>query len=90
MASMGPRPCGRGRMADVEACALRLSLQWGHDLAAVEGGNRRIKEYQQWRLQWGHDLAAVEGAACRASTSSRSSFNGATTLRPWKGGGWRG
>ena len=36
-ASMGPRPCGRGRSLKRRTHAPCSPLQWGHDLAAVEG-----------------------------------------------------
>ena len=36
-ASMGPRPCGRGRREPLADPANASPLQWGHDLAAVEG-----------------------------------------------------
>ena len=108
-ASMGPRPCGRGRLITQNGYFLVLSsfngattlrpwkvgyssayptarkkLQWGHDLAAVEGGDLRGALDQRLGLQWGHDLAAVEGIIYRLTLATSLCFNGATTLRPWK------
>ena len=37
-ASMGPRPCGRGRQVLYECPGKGAELQWGHGLAAVDGG----------------------------------------------------
>ena len=37
IASMGPRPCGRGRFGLCGLRALPGGLQWGHGLAAVDG-----------------------------------------------------
>ena len=39
-----------------------FTLQWGHDLAAVEGTISPSETVMLEMLQWGHDLAAVEGA----------------------------
>ena len=62
LASMGPRPCGRGRWQ-------RPGMEPTDDIG----------------LQWGHDLAAVEGVFTLYSDGFfPTSFNGATTLRPWK------
>ena len=36
-ASMGPRPCGRGRLPSLADRADAERLQWGHGLAAVDG-----------------------------------------------------
>ena len=38
VASMGPRPCGRGRaVLAADALGMDMKLQWGHGLAAVDG-----------------------------------------------------
>ena len=60
-ASMGPRPCGRGRGAKDLRLVVLFGLQWGHGLAAVDGGKRTIVEAAPAGLQWGHGLAAVDG-----------------------------
>ena len=39
-----------------------FELQWGHGLAAVDGGCNAKKEGKPHELQWGHGLAAVDGA----------------------------
>ena len=49
-ASMGPRPCGRGRARRAENEYLSGELQWGHGLAAVDGAevarfNRRSASF---------------------------------------------
>ena len=36
-ASMGPRPCGRGRLKAIAKMLEEAGLQWGHGLAAVDG-----------------------------------------------------
>ena len=85
MASMGPRPCGRGRSA-IRSAAMRQysGLQWGHGLAAVDGRSWPIVACQPAGLQWGHGLAAVDGyAGLPYITQDCSRFNGATALRPW-------
>ena len=38
-----------------------MVLQWGHGLAAVDGGHGRDKHARANQLQWGHGLAAVDG-----------------------------
>ena len=40
-ASMGPRPCGRGRLGDGRRRRGAGQLQWGHGLAAVDGRQRK-------------------------------------------------
>ena len=60
-ASMGPRPCGRGRSDWAADCADAAQLQWGHGLAAVDGGVACPRAGAPAQLQWGHGLAAVDG-----------------------------
>ena len=62
-ASMGPRPCGRGRLKGWDGKkAVVIVLQWGHGLAAVDGAIRARRAFRASRwLQWGHGLAAVDG-----------------------------
>ena len=85
IASMGPRPCGRGRMYTLGmAFSNIVRLQWGHGLAAVDGGGGVLWLAHGVLLQWGHGLAAVDGATYSARASARTCcFNGATALRPW-------
>ena len=65
-ASMGPRPCGRGRMSGaISGREARGQLQWGHGLAAVDGRRAQCHGQSGPRLQWGHGLAAVDGGAVR-------------------------
>ena len=60
-ASMGPRPCGRGRSGTPASTRCRLKLQWGHGLAAVDGSICECYHAAGEQLQWGHGLAAVDG-----------------------------
>ena len=39
----------------------RISLQWGHGLAAVDGAYGLGAVAWERQLQWGHGLAAVDG-----------------------------
>ena len=70
------------RRRPAPGCTRRL--QWGHDLAAVEGWSSTDNRWHLSELQWGHDLAAVEGWRDSLKDAIKMSFNGATTLRPWK------
>ena len=38
-----------------------IELQWGHGLAAVDGGFMWLIGVHLLSLQWGHGLAAVDG-----------------------------
>ena len=75
-ASMGPRPCGRGRRcARPRHAAEPPPLQWGHGLAAVDGPARLPVARAATMLQWGHGLAAVDGmwgtlSSCRGAPAS--------------------
>ena len=88
IASMGPRPCGRGRthgrgrstrahLASMGPRPCGRGRAVGAPLCTAAA-----------KLQWGHGLAAVDGP-WRAATMSvaRTGFNGATALRPWTAGG---
>ena len=61
-------------------------LQWGHDFAAVEIENGpACLLLHSILLQWGHDFAAVEiSPFWKYAVGKLFSFNGATTLQPWK------
>ncbi len=62
LASMGPRPRGRGEQAVKVIGLAENALQWGHGLAAVESGEGMYRTFLEAALQWGHGLAAVESA----------------------------
>ena len=85
-ASMGPRPCGRGRSDMLAMGGQRIVLQWGHDLAAVEGVSGAPKSK---RCPGFNGATTLRPWKVRPGTgtnpSTPGSFNGATTLRPWKG-----
>ena len=87
-ASMGPRPCGRGRRRR-SARACRADPASMGPRPCGRGRLRALRaKLRLLMLQWGHGLAAVEGASTRATSStSGAGFNGATALRPWKVGG---
>ena len=62
-----------------------MSLQFGHDLSAVETFFTVCKffAYAAW-LQFGHDLSAVETKGYYHIQYMTSCFNSATTFQPWK------
>ena len=76
VASMGPRPCGRGRaiLPAFPACGGRL--QWGHGLAAVDGSASHCAYALSVLLQWGHGLAAVDGQQGRGRAAVPSASMG--------------
>ena len=82
-ASMGPRPCGRGRITLHKTMGMEMGLQWGHGLAAVDGRPPAPDSGDDDLLQWGHGLAAVDGCASALKRTATPCFNGATALRPW-------
>ena len=81
-ASMGPRPCGRGRkyVRAVRGQAERASM------GPRPCGRGRKDGFPRFRvivkLQWGHGLA-VDGNRPHQTSTGPSCFNGATALRPW-------
>ena len=87
-ASMGPRPCGRGRWERLGAALTAAELQWGHGLAAVEGcpyatlygglppASMGPRPCGRGRLEFADKFGVV-----------LPGFNGATALRPWKAAG---
>ena len=83
-ASMGPRPCGRGRRAvDGRCLSCAAMLQWGHGLAAVDGHTLHASMSRAVIASMG-PRPCGRGRRTRAASSARhSSFNGATALRPW-------
>ncbi len=60
-------------------------LQWGHDNEVVEGQNKGIDLLEAIELQWGHDNEVVEGATALSQSRRINCFNGATTMKSWKG-----
>ena len=61
-------------------------LQWGHDLAVMESGaSSCVPSTRGLPLQWGHDLAVMERARADLRGHPRWRFNGAMTLRSWRG-----
>ena len=60
MASMGPRPFGRGNMKPPPCPVDPMQLQWGHDLSVVEMHGTCSFACPPRLLQWGHDLSVVE------------------------------
>ena len=83
-ASMGPRPCGRGRRRRRRRTASTARFNGATALrpwTVVPGdgalGGRDV-------LQWGHGLAAVDGSrTVKPVGAGGGGFNGATALRPW-------
>ena len=85
VASMGPRRCRRGRLADLGSGGASMGLQWGHADVGVEDvtpvGRRRVAR-----------LASMGPRRCRRGRRSTvgsprppwSSFNGATPMSAWK------
>ena len=86
-ASMGPRPCGRGRERGAAFSEGGLAASMGPRPC---GRGRLYTDYDAEgptdELQWGHGLAAVDGTARDLTPMATAGFNGATALRPWTGG----
>src|ERR1035441_4057321 len=85
MASMGPRPRGRGIAPYQSTPEIVPSRFKGAPTARSwnSGQNRPAVEIG-FLLQWGHDRAVVEFALGGvAFDHNKSSFNGATTARSW-------
>ena len=64
VASMGPRPDGRGRRRAASRPAASLTLQWGRGRMAAEGRALAIFGVAPLELQWGRGRMAAEGFAC--------------------------
>ena len=58
---MGPRPLGRGRMAQAPLDSGDEMRQWGRDLSAAEGRAPALPANAPALRQWGRDLSAAEG-----------------------------
>ena len=86
-ASMGPRPCGRGRVLSWPTWLGRSKLQWGHGLAAVDGGHFfEVCLYVDKASMGPRPCGRGRAAGFGARRTRRRGFNGATALRPWTGG----
>ena len=84
IASMGPRPFGRGRDTEWNGAAPNTLLQWGRDLSVAEGWGRALAGAESGSLQWGRDLSVAEGRQAQRRMSVCSRFNGAATFRSRK------
>ena len=63
----------------------RFTLQWSHDVIAVETPRAAAPLKRDSSLQWSHDVIAVETIdRCITSRCADQCFNGATTSPPWK------
>ncbi len=83
VASMGPRPGGRGRRRSrVTATWFRAALQWGHGPEAVEDFSASPSLACQAPLQWGHGPEAVEDRGL----DPRADQAGAASMGPRPGG----
>ena len=83
VASMGPRPCGRGRDG-ADLCLDRvLSLQWGHGLAAVDGSTSRPRRCAPSGFNGATALRPWTDGGVGEVEPAGFGFNGATALRPW-------
>ena len=86
MASMGPRPLGRGRSLNPPSeNGPIIRRQWGRDLSAAEGHKRVRAVMSTMPRQWGRDLSAAEGRGRARLLAGSSRVNGAATSRPRKG-----
>ena len=77
-------PCSKTSIPSTRA------LQWSHDGEVVEGldhpGDLGRTDHA---LQWSHDGEVVEGKQPHQPSDLISmSFNGATTVKSWKGSEW--
>ena len=83
-ASMGPRPCGRGRVClGGHVHREQGGLQWGHGLAAVDGRGRGRPPMSSKGFNGATALRPWTERSVMPVASTRMCFNGATALRPW-------
>ena len=61
LASMGPRPDGRGRARLLKGCSELTERQWGRDRMAAEGPRLPPRTTSTSKRQWGRDRMAAEG-----------------------------
>ena len=85
-ASMGPRPCGRGREDPDMTYDAPPALQWGHGLAAVDGPAGFTNPRRPSGFNGATALRPWTAAWRGNARNNVHSFNGATALRPWTGG----
>ena len=81
LASMGPRPFGRGMSMPSAGTSATRPLQWGRDLSVAEWRSLTTRSTTAAALQWGRDLSVAECAVHRAAGLMKESFNGAATFR---------
>ncbi len=85
IASMEPRPCGRGNLYRHEIeLAIEAPLQWSHDLAVVETRSRRPCSRRRASFNGATTLRSWKPHGGRQRPLVPRCFNGATTLRSWK------
>ena len=61
-----------------------MSLQWSHDLSAMDTRIINITDAEGNTLQWSHDLSAMDTLQCPLRWDYRlAGFNGAMTSQPW-------
>jgi len=73
------------RMAPPSGARPPRRLQWGHGDEAVEEREDLWALLTTMTLQWGHgDEAVEEPAMWTLQDRSKSGFNGATAMKPWK------
>ncbi len=60
VASMGPRPIGRGEPAPHDFQDYRFQLQWGRDQLVAERVEFPAELLEQFQLQWGRDQLVAE------------------------------
>ena len=82
-ASMGPRPCGRGRQYLWLGNRTVSGLQWGHGLAAVDGAGRGPSAIACLGFNGATALRPWTACSRRPARRAGACFNGATALRPW-------
>ena len=82
---MGPRPFSRGNQQQQIGSHCSVSLQWGHDLSAVETERRIVKSTTHFRCFNGATtFQPWKRQEATPRWTGRASFNGATTFQPWK------
>ena len=84
LASMGPRPDGRGRLLGMATLVITLALQWGRGRMAAEGALHRTADTMGGMLQWGRGRMAAEGRYAPLLRSVSAGFNGAAAGWPRK------
>ena len=80
---MGPRHCCRGIQDVAINGTLRLLLQWGHGIAAVESRKGRTRLLQTARFNGATALLPWNLLPTCHHENAKARFNGATALLPW-------